>query len=29
MENVKEIFEGTRPISEGTTAIGLGALAYV
>jgi hypothetical protein len=29
MENVmKGIFEGTRPIREGTTAIGLGALAY-
>jgi hypothetical protein len=27
--NVKGIFEGTRPIREGTTAIGLGALAYV
>jgi hypothetical protein len=29
MENVKGIFEGTRPIGEGTTAIGLGALGYV
>jgi hypothetical protein len=29
MENVKGIFEGTRSIREGTTAIGLGALAYV
>jgi hypothetical protein len=29
MENVKGIFEGTRPIREGTMAIGLGALAYV
>jgi hypothetical protein len=29
MENVKGIFEGTRPIREGTTAIGLGALGYV
>jgi hypothetical protein len=27
MENVKGIFEGTRPIGEGITAIGLGALA--
>jgi hypothetical protein len=29
MENVKGIFEGTRPIRECTTAIGLGALVYV
>jgi hypothetical protein len=29
MENVKGIFEGTRPISNSTTAIALGALAYV
>jgi hypothetical protein len=27
--SVKGNFGGTRPISEGTTAIGLGALAYV
>jgi hypothetical protein len=29
MENAKGIFEGTRPIREGTTAIGFGVLAYV
>jgi hypothetical protein len=29
MENMKGIFDGTRPIREGTTAIGLGVLAYV
>jgi hypothetical protein len=29
MENAKGIFEGTRPIREGTAAIGLGALAYI
>jgi hypothetical protein len=28
MENVKGIFEGKRPIREGTTAIGIGAFAY-
>jgi hypothetical protein len=29
LENVKGIFEGTKPSREGTTAIGLGSLAYV
>jgi hypothetical protein len=29
LANVKGIFEGTRPIREGTAAIGLDALAYV